>query len=466
MRGVSHQRGIAAAALIVAIVLIGAAVLVARYMSRSDVSATDEAGTKATLERAAEALIQFASLNRRLPCPAVGTDDAGLAAPTTASATCAADAGVLPWQTLGLRREDAIDGWGRKISYRVYSGTTGLTQAEGASATNCNTALGSSLGPLDAGNKCRASHVNVYTDFTSGKGLTLTDDGVAKSGLAYVLISHGETGYGAYAAEGTGRAILPTAGGREVLNTGTATPFHAGPRSATSLTATDAAHFDDLVLYRTIDEVISKSSLTARSYAGVTVESVGTVSSTTFSRANIDAAVAGSIGNNTGQTTIDFGNFTVTASVSGRNISSGVLGTGEGIGSILSGSSTSSATTMSSGANETLRFNFDIQARSLGITISDVSRSSASNAERVRFTFYLAGTSIYTVLKAACTNGNVQANWSLDPGGMFDRFDVTSVNTAGGGTSTILIGSFRTCNADITPSLCRAPTAVVANDCS
>ena len=65
-----------------------------------------------------------------------------MAAPTTATppaTLCTFRNGTVPWVTLGLSADDAVDAWGRKISYRVYDGPTGMTQALGASMSDCDT---------------------------------------------------------------------------------------------------------------------------------------------------------------------------------------------------------------------------------------------------------------------------------------------------------------------------------------
>lgn len=267
-----RQAGFSGALLIIAIILIGVAVLLARGLSRTDVSLEREAGTRANLARVTDALMNFAMMNARLPCPARGDDDGGDAAPPGATPTCTNGDGVVPWRTLGLRREDALDGWRRKISYRVFTGPsglpTGLTQAGGANATDCSTNAGAPAPPPDgtmaANGLCNAIHGNSYGQFLAGKGFTVVDQGANKTGIAFVLISHGDSGYGAYAAEGPGRSVLPAAGGNESSNTGATSPFYSNPRSAQGIQPADINHFDDVVLYKTIDELAAGSKLVAR----------------------------------------------------------------------------------------------------------------------------------------------------------------------------------------------------------
>ena len=95
--------------------------------------------TKARMEVARDALIGFAIINGRLPCPAepttpsgttVGGIAAGFERPAIAAGCtggAAAVEGVLPWATLGIAE---TDGWGHRFTYRVtgiFAGTTPFT---------------------------------------------------------------------------------------------------------------------------------------------------------------------------------------------------------------------------------------------------------------------------------------------------------------------------------------------------
>lgn len=77
--------------------------------------------TRAQMNEIREALLTFAAVNRRLPCPAdPGLADtvtgAGLERTPTAAGCTGGPSGVVPWATLGLPQTDA---WGRRFSYRV-----------------------------------------------------------------------------------------------------------------------------------------------------------------------------------------------------------------------------------------------------------------------------------------------------------------------------------------------------------
>lgn len=80
-----------------------------------------EDGTRRQLEEMRNALITFATINGRLPCPAAPATSetvvgAGLERAPTAAGCTGGAAGAFPWATLGLQQTDA---WGRRFSYRV-----------------------------------------------------------------------------------------------------------------------------------------------------------------------------------------------------------------------------------------------------------------------------------------------------------------------------------------------------------
>lgn len=79
------------------------------------------AQTQAQLDEIRAALIAFAAVNGRLPCPADPatpntTVGAGLERVPTVAGCTGGTAGVLPWATLALPE---VDAWGRRFSYRV-----------------------------------------------------------------------------------------------------------------------------------------------------------------------------------------------------------------------------------------------------------------------------------------------------------------------------------------------------------
>lgn len=113
-----------------------------------------------------DALIGYALVNGRLPCPAKGSIPS-----TTANAglsDCTLTSGVVPWATLGTNETDA---WGRRFTYSVSS-----------AFINSNFTL-SSNGTL-----------TVKTATTGGTNVA--------TGIPAVFLSHGPNGFGAYTPQG------------------------------------------------------------------------------------------------------------------------------------------------------------------------------------------------------------------------------------------------------------------------
>ena len=124
------------------------------------------------------ALTTFVALNGRLPCPASAAANTGTAAPDSAPYACTSLNGTVPWSTLGLPRSDAFDESGNHISYRVFSGATGLTQAGGASMADCDTVQTFPRAATASG-LCRMQKDTLPASFLAGKGLTVNDAGTA-----------------------------------------------------------------------------------------------------------------------------------------------------------------------------------------------------------------------------------------------------------------------------------------------
>lgn len=147
--------------------------------------------TRKQLAEIQQALIGFANINRRLPCPADGTiatipgvnNGAGQeknSCPTNANG------GVLPWITLGVSETDA---WGNRFTYRVT--------------------------PVFA---VANFQLNSTPNLDVGLTNSATDKNVA-AGVPAVVVSHGPNGLGAYTP--AGGAPITTATGDELDNLAT-----------------------------------------------------------------------------------------------------------------------------------------------------------------------------------------------------------------------------------------------------
>jgi hypothetical protein len=253
-----------------------------------------------------KALAAFVAENGRLPCPANPTNPSnhlnyGIAndgTPVGAGGACSFPTGVVPWKTLGLPPADTRDNWGYQISYRVYDGQYGLVQPDGMNAVECDATNAFTGGmaegattesPPNAYGLCINDQHTLLTSFLSyggnQKGLTVSDTAAAivASDVAYVLISHGPTGRGAYSPSGSRRPI-PSDGAADLPNV-SAKPiqFLKAPNSDSSVDVDAAGFFDDVVFYARIGDVLKAAKRSARDWPDTLFTSSTTSSMTTAS---------------------------------------------------------------------------------------------------------------------------------------------------------------------------------------
>lgn len=265
------------------------------------------------LETIDTALANFVALNKRLPCPANGLLATGAAGagietispgppppltPPKGNCNPVDQAnGVLPWVTLGLSESDATDPWRGRITYRVDP-----TLAQGAplpftmDLSNCDpSSSGPAVGVFPNGtcsipvSPCAGSaSCTSPSNFLAGKGLDVWDGvnaapgwavrqnnrGIASgpgTGAAYVIISHGPTGAGAYNGNGIlqlgtvlpGTNEIPNQNGNPIaLPSALATTY----RDAVANDTVTTAHFDDYLSHPTIMSVLNKANLGPRAH--------------------------------------------------------------------------------------------------------------------------------------------------------------------------------------------------------
>ena len=229
--------------------------------------------TNSNMELIRQSLVNFAKVTKRLPCPTTGALDTGLSAPAAPSQNCTNPNGTVPWVTLGLSKSASLDGWGRKISYRVFQGATGLTQTNGADMTNCYKIV-PPLPPVSAAPPdfmCSAGHTTSKDDYLANRpGFTVVDNGIPipipDNKFAFVLISHGGSGNGAWITGG-GRVTLPPAGNvQEFGNTQAGLTYYNQTYSDPTVMPTAINHFDDVVVYMSIPELLSQAARSARDW--------------------------------------------------------------------------------------------------------------------------------------------------------------------------------------------------------
>jgi len=176
--------------------------------------------------------------------------------------------------TLGLAEADGVDGWDRRFTYRVHPT---LVADNIMDMSQCDPA---GSGPTAAGGGCVPGCTNstlstctTPTAYLTGKGLKIKNVVGATlmeppaTGAAYVLISHGETGGGAYYGTGVESTSTTTDGNEEQLNyakTAVVLQDHYVDDSLSEVAG--ANHFDDLVSRPSVLAVISRASLGPRSH--------------------------------------------------------------------------------------------------------------------------------------------------------------------------------------------------------
>ncbi len=258
--------------------------------------------TNLRLETIRKALVDFVVVNSRLPCPADGALNVGLPDPNTFTPTpnpptpnvlCNRRGGTVPWAVLGLSDKETLDGWGRKISYRVYDGglvpQVGLTIDNGASLVECDKdftsppLLAASAAAVPPAYLCAAPTPNRTDPATVlaslvRPGLALMDQGIAVAQVGFVLVSHGPTGLGAWLPGGGGcpapgcRMPLPPAplSNPERPNTqapGAGIVYVKRVNSDKTVTTVDSANFfDDQVVYMTIADLLNAAGRGARDW--------------------------------------------------------------------------------------------------------------------------------------------------------------------------------------------------------
>ncbi len=236
----------------------------------------------AQLQLSEKALIAFVAREGRLPCPADGAlpeADAlwGKEVPACEGVSPSVNyqaTGILPWHTLGLKREQVINTHGDYYSYRVFSGPTGFTRPNGADMTPCdrdNTPTPTD--PFAAAVDCEnATYNNTPEQFILNKGLTVVRaDNTSATGVAFVVIDHGKNRRG---ARSTALSIAaPTLASRpeEVANTaGISAMDYTGVFYARALSTgideSATSYVDDVLHYQTIVDVARLAGRYARNW--------------------------------------------------------------------------------------------------------------------------------------------------------------------------------------------------------
>lgn len=254
--------------------------------------------SQAKLKNVEAAFLNYAIVNRRLPCPAngtiaVGNAAAGVEGARDANGDCTDNqgSGVVPYVALGLTAGDAQDAWNVLLTYRV---AFGLTRNNALDMNLCDPAgTGPSTTPVIADpnlglctSPCTNASLSACTspiNFLVNKGFNVQDGAgnvimnrANYSGAAYVVISHGENLFGAYLPSGN----LNMNASKNIAGTVLEPPNTNGPaKTVTSaitpvfidatysdLVTSPTTYFDDLIIHPSLIALIQKAQLGPRSH--------------------------------------------------------------------------------------------------------------------------------------------------------------------------------------------------------
>lgn len=239
--GIARARGFTITELAVVFAIIALLVGGAMATLSSQVEQRNHDETRRRLDAAAEALVAYAIVNRRLPCPAT-SGTTGDESPS-GGGTCTTNfGGFLPAKTIGIQQTDgsgyAIDSWNNRLRYAVVTGITGCT---GTSTTPHFT---NSTNLKANGVSCRPNNLLICASATGiTEGSTPSCGGTSNQVtgtevVAFVVFSTGKNGSiaSAYGADETENTTNNAAG---------AVFIHRTPTDADSA----AGSYDDILVW-------------------------------------------------------------------------------------------------------------------------------------------------------------------------------------------------------------------------
>ncbi|MBF0194431.1 MAG: type II secretion system protein [Magnetococcales bacterium] len=211
------------------LMIIGLLASLGMTLLKTKMEQTSYKVTQKRLDVIKETLIAYLRVNKELPCP--DTDAVPDGAENSTCNNLADSFGIIPWSSLGLSRETALDGWNNFFSYHVSATTNDWTTV-------------ATLNDADVG------------DFTiQQRNSSGTSSGSDITQIVAVIISHGPNGDGAYTIKGT-RNTLPAANEADELENTNADVTYVQRNFSDDTTATNGA-FDDVVLTLSTSDLVS-----------------------------------------------------------------------------------------------------------------------------------------------------------------------------------------------------------------
>jgi type II secretory pathway pseudopilin PulG len=262
-RGAPRITGFSLVEMAVVTLLIGIFLTMglAAFKASQDAQAVSQTLGKQTAIK--EALVAYLRRNGRLPCADVdftapdGIENrtGGTTAvpdPTTPCATATSNArfGIVPYVTLGLARDAAVDGWGNFFSYQVSNVVSSDTFDPLIGSANYNMPINGYYRDWTVTANLRSGNIGELT--VNDRDAAGTVFATATNVVA-VIVSYGPNGYGAHTISGTVNLSPPGANLDELQNTDGDTVYFR--RTSTTKDAATGGAFDDRVMFLTADDL-------------------------------------------------------------------------------------------------------------------------------------------------------------------------------------------------------------------
>lgn len=240
----AYERGFTLVELTVVVVIVAMLLSLGLGTLNAQLLSANYSETKKRQALIKDALTAYLGANKRLPCPDIpnstnggadgsqvtGQEDRAGGIPTGA---CSGSVGVVPYATLGLGRELALDGWGNFMSYSLPTGGACPGTGIDWSLTNC---FGAGKG-------------SPYSLFEG----TVAAPILAASNVIAIVVSHGPNGLAAWSQQGS-RNVPPI--GCEEAHNALASVFGCA-LTANAFYKGERTEVDDVVSSLTRDEAIN-----------------------------------------------------------------------------------------------------------------------------------------------------------------------------------------------------------------